>query len=95
MPLPGRRKSPIRLGKNLLVAKPKLRYVSRKYIIAKGFGSCNQKVSCKRAVLAVRQRDKILCPTENLHFDCKKGGFVCIWKNRNFCYVVSTMDFLP
>ena len=39
----GKRKSPIRLGKDL-VAKPKLRYVSRKYIIAKAFGSCNQNV---------------------------------------------------
>lgn len=39
-----KRKSPIRLGKDL-VAKPKLRYVSRKYIIAKAFGCCNQKIS--------------------------------------------------
>lgn len=42
MPLSGKRKSPIRLGKDL-GCKAKLRYVSRKYIIAKGFGSCNQK----------------------------------------------------
>ena len=27
-----------------MVAKPKLRYVSRKYIIAKAFGYCNQKI---------------------------------------------------
>lgn len=27
-----------------MVAKPKLRYVSRKYIIAKAFGCCNQKI---------------------------------------------------
>lgn len=45
-----------------LVAKPKLRYVSRKYIIAKGFGSCNQKV---------RQRDKIPRLSEESHFDWK------------------------
>lgn len=52
-----------------MVAKLKLRYVSRKYIIAKGFGSCNQKV---------RQRDKILCPPEDLHFD---------WQNKEDLYV--------
>ena len=27
-----------------MIAKPKLRYVSRKYIIAKAFGCCNQKI---------------------------------------------------